>query len=835
MIVNLVIGYICSAPVHVQLPDAPIPCVAIQLHGKTNMSESSKTDLKLWYRQPAADNWNRALPIGCGKLGAMVFGNLSDERIQLNEDSLWNGGEQNRINPVAHKHLAQIRQYLADGDLEKAQWLTNDALAGIPDSMRCYEPLADLFMQFQYPAGALHTGDAVLTDAQSMRSDPMNVAHLNYRRELDLTDASVKVRYQIDDVVYTRKHIASFPDNTIAIRLEVSKPGALNVRLRLQRGPLSSYSTRYVDDSRALGDGGAYLTGKAAGQSGVSFATAMMTDVTGGSSHTIGETVVIENADAVTIVIAAATSFRHDDPLKTAENTAQNAITKGWDQLLADQQADYQTLFNRVTLELGTTDASQGSLPTDERLARLRDGQSDASLAVLYHQFGRYLLISSSREGSMPANLQGIWNQDFWPAWGSKYTININTEMNYWPAEVANLSECHLPLFEMLNRMLPRGRQVAQEMYGCDGFVCHHNTDLWADCCPTDRNLGSSYWVMGGAWLSLHLWDHFDHTGDMTFLKNTAWPLLSESCVFFLQFLVKNAKGQLIISPTLSPENAYRLPSGQAGTLCEGSSMDTAILHMLFKNTIRAGKLLGESPELIKQIAQAMDALPPLSIGKHGQLMEWLEDYDELDQHHRHVSHLFALHPGNQIDPTLTPTLANAARTTLKRRGDDGTGWSKAWKILFWARLGQGDRAHDLLKNLLELVDTHSGDPINYEHGGTYPNLFCAHPPFQIDGNFGGCSAIAEMLVQSHTTQTTQDGKEQPIIRLLPACPDQWSTGKVSGLRTRGGFELQMQWDHGKVTAGKLACIYDGQCLLVVNGVEKQITLRAGQSISLID
>ncbi len=799
------------------------------------MQDKTASDLKLWYRQPAIDNWNRALPIGCGKLGAMVFGNLSDERIQLNEDSLWNGGEQNRINPDALKHLAQIREHLANGDLEQAQWLTNDAMAGIPDSMRCYEPLADLFMQFQYPAGALHTGDAVLTNAQSMRTDPTDVAHLSYRRELDLADASINVSYKIDDVTYTRKHIASFPDNVIAIRLEVSKPGALNVRLRLQRGPLASYSTRYVDDSRALEDGGTYLTGKAAGKGGVRFATCMMTDAIGGSSHTIGETVVVEKADALTIVIAGATSFRHDNPLQVATDRVNHAINKGWDTLLADQLADYQALFNRVTLQLGDTQAAKQSLPTDERLQRLVAGDDDPSMAALYHQFGRYLLISSSRAGSMPANLQGIWNQDFWPAWGSKYTININTEMNYWPAEVANLSECHSPLFEMLNRMLPRGKQVAKEMYDCDGFVCHHNTDLWADCCPTDRNLGASYWVMGGAWLSLHLWDHFDHTGDLTFLKETAWPLLSESCMFFLQFLVKNAKGHLIISPTLSPENAYRLPSGQVGTLCEGSTMDTAILHMLFKNTLRAGMLLGQHPELMEQIQQALEQLPPLSIGKHGQLMEWLEDYDELDQHHRHVSHLFALHPGNQIDPTLTPELAEAAKTTLTRRGDDGTGWSKAWKILFWARLGQGDRAHDLLKNLLELVDSHSGDPINYEHGGTYPNLFCAHPPFQIDGNFGGCAAIAEMLVQSHTTVTDEQDNEQPIIRLLPACPTQWSTGSVSGLKTRGGFELQMQWENRSITSGKLTATCDSQCLLVVNGVEKQIVLKAGESISLVD
>ncbi len=785
--------------------------------------------LTLWYPRPAADNWNRALPLGCGKLGAMVFGNLSDERIQLNEDSLWNGGPQNRINPDAQKPLPQIRELLAKGELEKAQWLTNDALAGIPDSMRCYEPLADLFMQFQYPDGSLQAGDAVLTDAQSLRQDPDDVSHLQYRRELNLNDASVNVSYTINDVTFTRKHIASFPDNVIAIRLEVSKPGMLNVRLRLQRGPLASYSTRYVDDSRAMGDNGVYLTGKAAGQGGVSFATCMMANTTSGSMHPIGETLVIENADAVTIFISGATSFRHDDPLATAKSTVETALKKGWQTLLADQQRDYQNLFDRVSIQLGEADPTVTALPTDERLAQLHAGHNDPQMAAMYHQFGRYLLIASSRAGSMPANLQGIWNQDFWPAWGSKYTININTEMNYWPAEVANLSDCHAPLFDMLNRMLPRGKEVAKQMYNCRGFVCHHNTDLWADCCPTDRNLGSSYWPLGGAWLALHLWDHYDYTRDKLFLADTAWPILKESSTFFLDFLVENNKGQKVISPSLSPENAYRLPNGQVGTLCEGCTMDTAILQMLFKHTIAAGQLLDVDSALIQQVQQMMVQLPPLSIGKHGQLMEWLEDHDELDEHHRHVSHLFALHPGNLIDPTLTPELADAASVTLQRRGDDGTGWSKAWKVLFWARLGQGDRAHDLLKNLLELTDTHSGDPIDYEHGGTYPNLFCAHPPFQIDGNFGGCAAIAEMLVQSHMTQLDEDKTVLPIIRLLPALPTKWSSGKVRGLKTRGGFEVTMQWENGIVTQASLASEHGGRCLLIVNGVKTVIQVKPGE------
>lgn len=789
----------------------------------------NKQALKLWYRQPAADNWNRALPIGNGKLGAMVFGNLTDERIALNEDSLWNGGQQERINPDAKSNLAEIRRLLAEGELEKAQWLTNDALAGIPDSMRCYEPLADLFMQFQYPTGALQADDAILTNAQSMRADPRDVSHLQYHRELDLHTACAHVSYTLGAVTFTRTCIASYVDNVIVIRLEASQPGMLNVRLRLQRGPLSSYSTRYVDRSLAVDGCGALLDGKAAGEGGVRFATCMLADNTGGVMLTIGETVVIEKADAVTIVISGATSFRHDDPQATVKTTAKTALSNGWQTLLDNHLDDYRQLFDRVDLQLGQTDLCVEALPTDERLARLRHGHDDPAMAALYHQFGRYLLISSSRPGSMPANLQGIWNQDFWPAWGSKYTININTEMNYWPAEAANLSECHAPLFDMLQRMLPRGIKTAKEMYGCRGFVVHHNTDLWADCCPTDRNLGASYWTLGGAWLSLHLWDHYAYTLDCDFLSQTAWPILEQATTFFLDFLVENAKGNLVISPSLSPENAYRLPSGQVGTLCEGCTMDSAILHMLFKHTLKAGAILSADEAFLKQVQSMMDKLTPLAIGKHGQIMEWYEDHDELDEHHRHTSHLFALHPGNQIDPSATPELADAAKVTLNRRGDDGTGWSKAWKILFWARLGDGDRAHVLLRNLLEFTDSHSGDKINYEHGGTYPNLFCAHPPFQIDGNFGGCSAVVEMLLQSHMTQTDDIGNELPVIRLLPALPANWSSGCVRGLKARGGFTVDMQWDKGKITGGQIRSEKGGQALLVVNGQSTRIKLNAGQ------
>ena len=797
------------------------------------MAVPGDESLKLWYRKPAGQNWNRALPIGNGRLGAMVFGDIVDERVQLNEDSLWNGGPRDRVNPDARPSLEEIRRLLRDGQLAKAQQLTNETLAGLPDSMRCYEPLADLLFQFEYPQ-IRSEGDPALAGAYATASfDASQLA--DYRRELDLRTAVAGVAYTLNGTHYRRQYIASAVDGVIAIRLEADKPGAISFRLRMERGPRNSYSTRYADTVSRCDDQGVCIAGRAGGEGGVRFAACLRVGSEGGRVRVLGESVIVEAADAVTIVLAAATSFREDDPARCALERSKRALSRGWAAMLKDHLEEYRRHFDRVDLSITGGVASAADLPTDERLRQVRAGQFDPGMAALYFQFGRYLLISSSRPGSLPANLQGIWNQDFWPAWGSKYTININTEMNYWPAEVANLAECHGPLFDLMDRVAESGRKTAQAMYGCRGFVAHHNTDLWADTCPTDRNLASSYWLMGGAWLSLHLWDHYAYGQDVAFLRDRAYPILKDASRFFLDFLVEDEKGRLVVCPSSSPENVYRLPNGETGTLCMGTSMDSQILRLLFARTMEAASILSLDAALREELQQAMARLPEPAVGRHGQLMEWPEDYEELDPRHRHVSHMFALHPGDLICPEKTPHLAKAARVTLERRGDEGTGWSMAWKVNFWARLRDGARAGTLLRNLLlPIADSTEGlEGTTYHGGGSYSNLFCAHPPFQIDGNFGGCAAIAEMLLQSHGRTTLSGGAEVTEIWLLPALPPDWSEGQVRGLRARGGFEVGIEWRGGRLAGATLSTVVGGACALRYAGHRKEITLAPRQRVAL--
>lgn len=784
------------------------------------MSDSnSLSALTLWYNEPAGSDWNRAMPIGCGRLGAMVFGNVESERIQLNEDSLWSGGPRNRNNPDTLKSLPEIRRLIREGRLAAAHDLGNAALAGTPDIMRFYEPLGDLLFQFRHGAasGGSSRNLAVAASGNSTASD--SGAWSSFRRELNLRTAVASTEYALGGVRYRREHLASAVDNAIVIRLTADKPGSISFSLRMERGPRDNYAIRLFDMVRASGQHALMMSGRTGGEDGLRFGACVSASQEGGQMRTIGETLLIDKADSVLLVLAAATSFRETDPVAYALAHAETILARGWEPVYADHLREYRGYFDRVDIDLGGPEESAESdqLPTDQRLARVREGANDPALETLYFQYGRYLLISSSRPGSLAANLQGIWNQDYCPAWGSKYTININIQMNYWPAEVCNVAECHLPLFDLLERMTKTGSVTAREMYGCRGFVAHHNTDLWADTCPTDRNLGASYWLMGGAWLCLHLWEHYAFGCDQNFLRD-AYPMLKQASQFFLDFLVPDERGRLVVFPSSSPENVYLLPNGETGTLCAGTAMDSQILEMLFRRTRETAAILDTDAEFRAQLEAALNHLPESSIGRNGQLMEWLEDYEEVEPGHRHMSHLFALYPGDRITPHGTPALARAAQTTLERRlaqGGGHTGWSRAWIINFWARLQNSGEAYKNLKALLG----HS----------TLPNLFDDHPPFQIDGNFGGTAAIAEMLLQSHETAT--DGGEHPILHLLPALPAAWTRGSVRGLRARGGFELDISWKNGALEKCSVKATVGTACFVRYRNTMKKVEFQPGEVI----
>lgn len=759
--------------------------------------------LKLWYKE-AATEWVESLPLGNGRLGAMVSGDVYNERIALNEDTLWTGIPKDNNNHEAINYIDEVRNLILNEQYYEAQELMNNKLLG--GYTESYAPMGDLYLKFNYN----------------------DKNYKNYRRELDLSNAKATISYEINNINYKREVFISAPDNAMIIKISADKEKSISFSATLKSLLKSKVNglnqdTIILKGVTPIGALPSYVNEEESiiydeeGKLGMRFQVYLKARVTDGNVNVTNGLLNIKEASSVTLVLVANTSFNGFDKEPGTEGKDEELLCKSqlksledksYEEIESNHIDDYRKLFNRVEFCLGNDDYSY--LPTNERLERLKNNKEDLGLISLYFQYGRYLLISSSREGSQPANLQGIWNEDLRPAWSSNYTVNINTEMNYWGAETCNLSECHNPLFNMLKDLSVTGASTAKTMFNCNGWTTNHNVDLWRYSSTVQGSSEWGFWPMGGAWMCQHLWEHYDFTRDKNFLKNEAYPIMKGAAIFLLDYLIEDKDGNLVTCPSTSPENNFLDNEGRKCCASMMSTMDISIIRDLFNNCIAAINVLKVDNEFKEELQKALGRLPKYKVNKFGAVQEWYKDFDEYEPGHRHMSHLFALYPGREISEKNNFELLEASKKTLERRLNQGgghTGWSCAWIINFYARLKEAELAnkylHVLLKNL------------------TFMNLFCVHPPFQIDGNFGGTAGIAEMLIQSHTG----------IIEILPAIPKAWRCGYIKGLKARGGFVIDFKWDNNEITKLSITSKVGGKCKIKFG--KKYIGTMINESIEI--